>query len=127
MEWAADGFRTKHITGDIGNPGSYNGQSMKTTEIAQSPANKIMQGDWIWHPNRGWDNRKSLWHNYKGKSQANILFGDMHVEAYRFPTIKDTDAFWAQQIRKVVGIPPVCSRAPIFSGRRYRGGLASCG
>ena len=94
MEWAADAFRTKHTTGDAGNPGSYNGQSMKTTEIAQSPANKIMQGDWIWHPNRGWSVTKSLWHNYKGKSQANILFGDMHVEAYKFPTIPDTDAFW---------------------------------
>jgi prepilin-type N-terminal cleavage/methylation domain-containing protein/prepilin-type processing-associated H-X9-DG protein len=94
MEWAADGFRTKHITGDLSNPGSYNGRSMKTSEIAQSPVNKIMQGDWIWHPNRGWDNKKSLWHNYKGKSQANILFGDTHVEAFRFPTIKDTDPFW---------------------------------
>ncbi len=95
MEWAADGFRTKHITGDRSNPSSYNGKSMTLSEIAQSSANKIMQGDWIWHPNRGWDNKKSLWHNYKGKSRVNILFGDMHVAAFQFPTLKDTDPFWA--------------------------------
>ena len=94
MEWAADFARTKRITGDINGGATYNGQSMKTSEIGLSPVNKIMQGDWIWHPNRGWDVSKSLWHNYKGKSLANVLFGDSHVEAYKFPTIKDTDAFW---------------------------------
>jgi len=95
MEWAADLARTKRITGDAGAAGSgYSGVSMKMSEVALSPANKIMQGDWIWHPNRGWDVSKSLWHNFKGKSLANILFGDMHVEAYKFPTIKDSDPFW---------------------------------
>jgi hypothetical protein len=68
---------------------------MKTAEIALSPVNKIIQGDWIWHPNRGWTENKSLWHNYKGKSLANVLFGDMHVEAYKFPTRPDTDPFWS--------------------------------
>ena len=96
MEWAADFARTKRVTGDV-NPGAppYNATSMKTAEIALSPVNKIIQGDWIWHPNRGWTENKSLWHNYKGKSLANVLFGDMHVEAYKFPTRPDTDPFWS--------------------------------
>jgi prepilin-type processing-associated H-X9-DG protein len=96
MEWAVDFARTKRITGDIAaSATSYNGNSMKSSEIALSPVNKIIQGDWIWHPNRGWSENKSLWHNYKGKSLANVLFGDLHVEGYRFPTRPDSDPFWS--------------------------------
>ncbi len=96
MQWAVDFARTKRVTGDVrASPNSNNGQSMKASEIALSPVNKIIQGDWIWHPNRGWSNAKSLWHNYRGKSLVNVLFGDMHVEAYRFPTRADTDPFWS--------------------------------
>jgi prepilin-type processing-associated H-X9-DG protein len=29
--------------------------------------------------------KKSIWHNYKGKSRFNMLFGDGHVEFYSFP------------------------------------------
>jgi prepilin-type N-terminal cleavage/methylation domain-containing protein/prepilin-type processing-associated H-X9-DG protein len=96
MEWAADFARTKRVTGDIAaGANSYNGNSMKSSEIALSPVNKIIQGDWIWHPNRGWSESKSLWHNYKGKSLANVLFADLHVEGYRFPTRPDSDPFWS--------------------------------
>jgi prepilin-type processing-associated H-X9-DG protein len=96
MEWAVDFARTKRITGNVGaSPNNYDGQSMKSSEIALSPVNKIIQGDWIWHPNRGWTERKSLWHNYKGKSLANVLFGDLHVEGYKFPVRPDTDPFWS--------------------------------
>ncbi|MFM7103555.1 MAG: type II secretion system protein [Verrucomicrobiota bacterium] len=96
MEWAVDFARTKRVTGDVRAAAStYNGQSMKSSEIALSPVNKIIQGDWIWHPNRGWTETKSLWHNYRGKSLAAILFGDLHVEGYKFPTKRDTDPFWS--------------------------------
>ncbi len=95
MEWAADFARTKRITGDVNaSIASYNGQSMKGAEIGLSAANKIIQGDWIWHPNRGWSDTKSLWHNYKGKSLVSVLFGDLHVEAYKFPVRPDSDPFW---------------------------------
>lgn len=95
MEWAGDFARTKRVTGDIHGTG-YAGQSMKLAEIAQSAANKIIQGDWPWHPNRGWDDAKSRWHNFKGKSLSVVCFGDGHAEAYKFPTIKDTDPFWSK-------------------------------
>jgi prepilin-type processing-associated H-X9-DG protein len=29
--------------------------------------------------------RRSIWHNYKGRSRFNMLFGDGHVEFYEFP------------------------------------------
>jgi prepilin-type N-terminal cleavage/methylation domain-containing protein len=73
---------------------SYEGQSMKTSEIAVSPANKIILGDWVWHYNRGWLNQRSVWHNYKGKSLVVMLFGDGHTVGYRFPTRPEGDPFW---------------------------------
>ena len=96
IEWATDYFRVKHVCGNLLQVRSApDGQSMKTSEIARSPSNKIIQGDWIWHPNRGWTDKKSIWHNYKGKSLAVMLFGDGHAEAYKFPIRKDSDPFWA--------------------------------
>jgi hypothetical protein len=72
-----------------------NGRSMKTSEIAVSPSNKIILGDWIWHFNRGWNDKKSVWHNYKGKSLVVMLFGDGHAEGYRFPQKPETDIYWS--------------------------------
>jgi prepilin-type N-terminal cleavage/methylation domain-containing protein/prepilin-type processing-associated H-X9-DG protein len=94
-EWAIDFMRTKRVFGNVfAQRSAYDGQSMKMSEIATSPANKIILGDWIWHYNRGWLNPRSVWHNYKGKSLVVMLFGDGHVEGYRFPTKAATDVFW---------------------------------
>jgi prepilin-type N-terminal cleavage/methylation domain-containing protein len=96
VEFAIDFARTKRVCGNVNaSRSNYDGQSMKGSEIAISAANKIIQGDWIWHPNRGWTDKKSIWHNYKGKSLVIILFGDSHTEAYKFPTKPSTDAYWA--------------------------------
>ncbi len=96
MEWAVDFMRTKRVFGNIAAPRTaYDGQSMKTPEIALSAANKIILGDWIWHFNRGWLDQRSVWHNYRRKSLVVMLFGDGHTEGYRFPTKPETDPFWA--------------------------------
>lgn len=95
MEWAIDFARTKRVTGDKAGTGPA-GQSMKLGEIAQSASNKIIQGDWPWHPNRGLEDRKSQWHNYKGRSLSVMCFGDGHAETFKFPLIKDTDAYWTK-------------------------------
>ncbi|MBI3415741.1 MAG: type II secretion system protein [Verrucomicrobia bacterium] len=95
IEFAFDFMRTKRVFGSVTAPRSdYGGQSMKNAEIAVSPSNKIMIGDWIWHYNRGWLDSRSVWHNYKGKSLVNMLFGDGHAEGYRFPTKPEGDPFW---------------------------------
>ena len=99
MEWAADFVRVKRVTGNVGaSRSAYDGQSMKSSEIAKSAANKIVIGDWPWHPNRGFEDRKSQWHNVKGKSLSVMAFGDGHAEAYKFPTYKDTDPFWSKPV-----------------------------
>jgi prepilin-type processing-associated H-X9-DG protein len=95
MEWAIDFMRTKRAFGNIAAPRTdYDGKSMRTSEIAVSPANKVLLGDWIWHYNRGWLNPRSVWHNFKGKSLVVMLFGDGHVEGYRFPLLPESDPFW---------------------------------
>ena len=57
----------------------------KTSDIALGPSHKIIQGDWPWHANRGNTDTRSIWHNYKGQSRFNMLYGDGHVQSYRFP------------------------------------------
>jgi prepilin-type N-terminal cleavage/methylation domain-containing protein len=96
MEWAIDFIRTRRVTGDLGSPRSTDeGQSIKTSEVARNAATKIVQGDWIWHVNRGWNDPKSIWHNYRGKSLVIMGFGDGHASAYKFPTRPVTDPFWS--------------------------------
>lgn len=92
VNWAVDAFRVKHVTGDIkAAKGTPEATPIKTTEIGKSPANKIIQGDWPWHSNRGNTDRRSIWHNDRGKSRFNMLFGDGHVEYYLFPEPKIMD------------------------------------
>ncbi len=81
-----DSFRTRHTAGDANfPPGSYEWRPMKASDVAVRPVNKILCGDWLWHPNRGTTSSKSIWHNWRGSSRMNMLFCDGHVEFYRFP------------------------------------------
>jgi prepilin-type N-terminal cleavage/methylation domain-containing protein/prepilin-type processing-associated H-X9-DG protein len=97
VNWAVDAFRVRHITGNINAAkGSDEARPIKSSDIARSPANKIMQGDWPWHSNRGNSDKRSIWHNDKGRSRFNMLFGDGHVEYYLFPEPKIMDPWiWA--------------------------------
>jgi prepilin-type N-terminal cleavage/methylation domain-containing protein/prepilin-type processing-associated H-X9-DG protein len=88
--WAVNWYRTKHVTGDsTAARGSPEATPIKSSEVALSAANKLIQGDWPWHGSRHDSQRGSLkqnvWHYDKGKVVFNILFGDGHVENYRFP------------------------------------------
>ena len=78
-QFSHDSFRVKMVCD------SKRGRSIKSGEIALSATNKIIQGDWTWHPNRTKDNPKYLWHNVRGQFRNNILFGDGHVDFYKFP------------------------------------------
>ena len=90
-QFGHDSFRVRHIVGDSRvDPNSYGGTPMTLREVGLSPVNKVFQGDWHWHPNRGNQDAKSIWHNYKGQARYNMLFGDGHVEFYQFPAdLKD--------------------------------------
>lgn len=86
VQFGHDSFRVRHVAGDERLPrGSYEATPIKASEVARRPASKIIQGDWPWHANRGVVDPKSIWHNYKGQSRFNMIFGDGHVEFYHFP------------------------------------------
>ena len=81
-----DSFRVRHVVGDAHLPaGTYEATPIKGAEVARKPASKIVQGDWCWHRNRDVNDRRSIWHNYKGQARFNMLFGDGHVEFFLFP------------------------------------------
>jgi len=84
------GFRVQKVTGDGGAPkGSVEATPIKESEVARKPTTKIIQGDWPWHANRDIKDKRSIWHNYKGKRYENMLFGDSHVENKHFPAAMD--------------------------------------
>jgi prepilin-type N-terminal cleavage/methylation domain-containing protein/prepilin-type processing-associated H-X9-DG protein len=83
--WSVDWYGVKHVTGDSKMNSRAAEAPMKMAEVAQKPTTKIVQGDWIWHGSRDLTTPKGIWHNYKGKRICNMLFGDSHVESYRFP------------------------------------------
>jgi len=84
--WAVDWYRVQHVTGDSrARAGSKEATPIKTSAIARSAANKIVQGDWHWNGTRSVNDLKSVWHNFKGRRFYNMLFGDGHLENYTFP------------------------------------------
>lgn len=84
--WAVQTLRVKHVTGDSkaarNDPA---GLPMKTSEIAKSAANKIIEGDWPVWADRDKNDPMSQWHNFKGQYRFNMLFGDGHTEFFLFP------------------------------------------
>jgi prepilin-type N-terminal cleavage/methylation domain-containing protein len=100
VQWALDLYATRHVTGDSrpefrGKPESI---PIKFAEIARSPANKVIQGDWLWWPARTITDKKSVWHNERGQARFNMLYGDLHVEYLKAP--KDM-LDWAKTSTKV--------------------------
>lgn len=85
-QFAVNSFRTRHVTGDIKAAlGSPEASPIKTSLVAQGPANKIIQGDVPWHGNRKPEDPRSAWHNARGLRGHVMLFGDGHGQFYRFP------------------------------------------
>lgn len=83
--WRVDGFRVKYVTGSGGRYFARN-EPMKTLEVGRKPDTKIIQGDWPWHANRSLHDARSVWHNVRGQRAEAMLFGDGHVESFKFPT-----------------------------------------
>ena len=76
------------VTGSAGNyaydaPGI---TPIKMSAVAQKPATKIIQGDWDWESNRSTSVRQNVWHNDLNIRAEVMLFGDSHVEFFRFPS-----------------------------------------
>jgi prepilin-type N-terminal cleavage/methylation domain-containing protein len=84
VEWSGDFCRVKYITGSGGKLYSPS-QPITGATIARRPATKVIQGDWPWHANRVITDSRSEWHNIRGKRSEAMLFGDNHVQYFKFP------------------------------------------
>ena len=88
-EFSFDYYMVKKVCGPRG---SKNNRSIKGAEVSIKPNNKIIQGDWIWHANRDVVQPRHLWHNFKGKNQMMMLFGDSHTEYFKFLSTAEMQA-----------------------------------
>jgi prepilin-type N-terminal cleavage/methylation domain-containing protein/prepilin-type processing-associated H-X9-DG protein len=81
-----DSWRTAHVTADSDPASAGGAKPIKSGEVARSPVNKIIQGDWEWENNTyDMGNPAAWWHNSKGQRRQNMLFADGHVVFFRFP------------------------------------------
>lgn len=84
-DYGGNSFRIKRVVGSY-NPtaGEYGIIPIKTSAIALSAVNKIIQGDVPFHGNRPLDSARSAWHNKRATRRHVMLFGDLHVAFYPF-------------------------------------------
>ena len=84
--WGVETLRIQHVTGNsLAAKGTPEATPMKSSEIARSPSNKLISGDWPWWADRDKTDLFSQWHNYKGQYRFNVLFGDSHTTFFSFP------------------------------------------
>ncbi len=86
MTWAVERYRVKFCGGDStlprANPMAI---PIKASRIAVKPTSKIILSDWPWFGDRDINNARSVWHNDRGKAVFPTLFGDCHVQNFKFP------------------------------------------
>jgi len=86
MTWGATRYRVEHCGGDtVAAPGSPYYTPIKTTRIAVKPTTKLILSDWPWFGDRDINDPRSVWHNDRGKPVFPTLFGDYHVDNFKFP------------------------------------------
>ena len=82
-QWNPSVFGVKSVFGETSDPIDF--PSISESVIDRHPVNKIIQGDWIWHPNRGNTDPRSIWHNHRGQSLTVMLWGDAHASTLSIP------------------------------------------
>jgi prepilin-type N-terminal cleavage/methylation domain-containing protein len=92
MTWHEDRYSVQYCGGDSQpyNPGMPLLPPIKSTTIAAKPSTKIILSDWPWFADRNINSPQSAWHNNKGNPTFPTLFGDGHVEYYKFPPNRTT-------------------------------------
>ena len=93
VQWSADSFGIGKVTGDLDQGFNYvdiaggrPGRPARLSEFDKGPVNKLIIADWPWHSNRDLNDKRSWWHNVRGKRLENVLFADGHVLFTRIPT-----------------------------------------
>ncbi len=58
---------------------------IKLSRIAVAASKKMISGDHNWAGNRPSEYKQNQWHNFYGQRHNNVLFGDNHVDFFKFP------------------------------------------
>ena len=86
MVWGGTRYKVQHVGGistlPLSDPRAV---PIKASRIALKPTTKILFGDWPWFPDRDIYDGPSAWHNDRGKAFFPVIFGDGHVENFKFP------------------------------------------
>jgi prepilin-type N-terminal cleavage/methylation domain-containing protein len=86
MTWGPPRLRVTTCGGDSMQPKSNPlSRPIKTSRIAVKPTTKLILSDWPWFGDRDIRNKRSVWHNDRGRAVFPTLFGDGHVENFRWP------------------------------------------
>jgi len=86
MAWAVERYEAPHVGGDSADtPGTATATPIRGSAIGQKPSTKLILSDWPWFGDRDINNPRSVWHNDRGKPVFPTLFGDSHVENFKFP------------------------------------------
>jgi len=90
-QFGVNTFRTRHVTAHVMDTTI---RPIKSSEIAVSAVNKVIQGDVPWHGNRPPQDYRSAWHNVRGRRGHNMLWGDGHASFYKFPNEMEDQRLW---------------------------------
>ena len=90
IPWGREDWRVQHVLGNTGAPSSTSAYTpIKGSMVGRKPTTKLILGDWPWYGDRQVspyvDSPKNLWHNDRGQVVYPCLWGDGHVENFKFP------------------------------------------
>ena len=80
MVWMSPRFKVQNCGAD-----GVTALPIKTSDIAQRPSTKFILSDWAWDANRDITSTMSAWHNDRGQPVFPTLWGDNHVEYFKWP------------------------------------------
>jgi prepilin-type N-terminal cleavage/methylation domain-containing protein len=81
-----DAFRVKRVIGiDATGVSQAEKTPIRGAEVAKAPSTKMIQGDFTWHVNRDPNDKRAIWHSFKGKARHIMAYGDGHVENFSWP------------------------------------------
>ena len=94
MTWGVERYLVQHCGGDSqAAAGSTQATPIKTSRIAVRAVNKLILSDWPWFGDRDINDKRSVWHNDRGRPVFPTLMGDGHVENFKFPTTPPRQTF----------------------------------
>lgn len=81
-----DAFRVKRVIGIEAGASDSERTPIRGAEVALAPSTKMIQGDFTWHVNRDPNDKRAIWHSFKGKARHIMGYGDGHVENFSWPS-----------------------------------------